>query len=238
MTQMKRLFTILLLCFYIFNVNAQDDLSVESLSKRSKITQKEKKDATVIINCGSSGKSTDWWEVDDDTWGVAYSYSPHFPLALSANGTWSYFKLEGELGFTLSGKEYDWKENVTAKPVGYVMASPGFYCKYFSVQCGVGALVDIRKEIKESTGTNITQTTTITIGTSTSISSHADETIYQNGYYETKKPGFNLCFKPSLTGYIPIDDDYYLTVNAGYIFVPKLKDLNGFTVGVGFQVEF
>ncbi len=232
---MKRLIFLILLSAIFLSMGAQD---VDQLKVMSKTTQKEKDDArrAKALSGGTNRGCGIDWDLDDDTWGVAYSYSPHFPLALSANGTWSYFKLEGELGFTLSGKEYDWKENITAKPVGYLMASPGFYCKFFSVQCGVGALVDIRKETKASTGTNITQTTTITIGTSTSVSSYTDESGYQYSYYETKKPGFNLCFKPSVTGYIPIENgDYYITLNAGYIFVPKLKELSGFTVGVGFQ---
>ena len=127
---------------------------------------------------------------------------------------------------------------MTAQPIGYIMAQPGFYCKYFSIQCGVGALFDVRKETKVSTGTNITQTTTITVGATSSVSSYTDENSYQSGYYETKKPGVNFCFKPSITGYIPIsDDDYYLTINAGYIFVPKLRELNGFTAGIGIQFE-
>ncbi len=233
---MKYLAT-LLLCLCILSVNAQDDLSVESLSKRSKTTQKEKKDATVIIKRGPSKHSSDWWEVEDETWGLSYSFSPHFPLALSANGTWSYFQLGGELGLTLSGKRYDWDTNVTAQPVGYIMAQPGFYCKFFSVQCGVGALFDIRRETEINTGNNITQSVTISVGNTSSVSSSSNNNNYQVSYVSTTRAGVNLCFKPSLTGYIPIDGDYYLTINAGYIFVPKLKELNGFTVGVGFQVE-
>jgi len=232
---MKRFAFVIILSTIILSISAQD---VNQLKGMSKTTQKEKDDArrTKVLDGNTNSGSGINWDVDDDTWGVAYSYSPHFPLAFSANGTWSYFKLEGELGFTLSNKEYDWKEDVTAKPVGYVMASPGFYCKFFSVQCGVGALFDVRKEKEISTGTNITQTTTITIGTSTSVSSFTEESGYQYNFIETKKPGINLCFKPSVTGYIPIEDgDYYITINAGYIFVPKLKDLNGFTIGVGFQ---
>ena len=233
---MKQLLAIILLCFYIFNLNAQDDLSVESLSKRSKTTQKEKKDATIIIKHDS-----DWWKVDDDvndTYGLTYTFVPYFPLSFSVNGTWSYFQLGGEFGITLSEKEFEYNENATAKPLGYLMASPGFYYKFFSVQCGVGTLFGVRKETNISTGTNITQTTSSsTIDLSTSNSSYTYEINYQDIFYETSKSDFNLCFKPSVTGYIPIrDGDYYITINAGYFFVPRLKDLNGFTVGVGVQI--
>lgn len=229
---MKRfLLRVLLFLFVVEYASAQ---SIEELNSRR---IKERKQSSYTSAYTSRHSRSIDWDVDDDTWGLAYTYSPHFPLSISANGTWSYFQLGGEFGLTLSGKEFDWKENTTAKPIGYLMASPGFYCKFLSVQCGVGALFDIRKETNISTGTNISQTTSITIGSSTSISSYSDESNYQYSSYETSKLGFNLCFKPSVTGYIPIEDgDYYITINAGYLFVPKLKDLNGFTVGVGFQI--
>lgn len=215
---------VLLLLFMTEYASAQ---SIEELNSRR--IKEHKQSSYTSTSTGRHKKSVDW-DVDDDTWGLAYTFSPHFPLSLSANGTWSYFQLGGELGFTLSGKRYDWDKNVTDQPIGYIMAQPGFFCKYFSVQCGVGALFDIRrKNIEENGGTTVISTT---------INGQSDISISQSTYYVDQTTcGVNLCFKPSLIGYIPIDRHNYITVNAGYIFVPKLKDLNGFAVGIGIQCE-
>lgn len=228
---MRKILLVLTMGLFAFNLSAQ---SVNELKGKSKTTKKEKEDAArartyTSTYGGKSHRRGMDWDVDDDTWGIAYSYSPHFPLTLSANWTWSYFQIGGELGFNLSGKRYDWDTNATAQPIGYFMAQPGFYCKFFSVQCGVGALFDIRRETSEEPG----ETTIIT-----QINGQSNTSVSQSSYsVEQTRCGVNLCIKPSITGFIPISDgDYYITINAGYIFVPKLKDLNGFTVGVGFQI--
>ncbi len=216
---------VLLLLFMTEYASAQ---SIEELNSRR--IKEHKQSSYTSTSTGRHKKSVDW-DVDDDTWGLAYTFSPHFPLSFSANGTWSYFQLGGELGFTLSGKRYDWDTNVTDQPIGYIMAQPGFFCKYFSVQCGVGALFDIRrKNIEENGGTTVISTT---------INGQSDISISQSTYYVDQTTcGVNLCIKPTITGFIPIsDDDYYLTISAGYLFVPKINELNGFTIGVGIQCE-
>ena len=232
---MRRLIVMIILGMFVFNLSAQ---SVDDLKGKSKTTKQEKDDAakartyisTSTYSSRSSSRSLDW-DVDDETWGLAYTYSPHFPLSLSVNGTWSYFQLGGELGFNLTGKRYDWNTDITAQPIGYIMAQPGFYCKFFSVQCGVGALFDIRRESIEKTGGTTITSITINGETKTDVS--------QSTYVANQtKCGINFCFKPSITGFIPFgDDDFYLTINAGYIFVPNFKELNGFTVGAGVQFE-
>lgn len=224
---MKRsILKVLLLLFVIDTASAQ---TIEDLNSR-RIKERESIGHSIQSSGGSSGNGIDW-DVDDDTWGLAYTYSPHFPLSLSVNRTWSYFQLGGELGFNLTGKRYDWDTDITAQPIGYVMAQPGFYCKYFSIQCGVGVLFDVRREIVEKEGG--TTITSITINGET----HTD--VQQQTYSANNMScGVNFCSKPSLTGFIPLsDDEFYLTINAGYIFVPKFKELNGFTVGIGIQFE-
>ena len=53
------------------------------------------------------------------------------------------------------------------------------------------------------------------------------------GYSTTK---FKFMLKPSIAGYFPIsDEDFYITINAGYNYIPKFKDLNRWSFGVGFQ---
>ena len=58
---------------------------------------------------------------EDQTWGLGYSYSQHFPLTLSANYTYSCLSLSTELGINLDGKKYTTKEY---NPNGYWVISP------------------------------------------------------------------------------------------------------------------
>lgn len=211
--------TVLLILLLSFTswANAQ---GLDELIVKTKTTDSEKKSEPRLNPVPHQSK---WIELDtdDETWGLSYSYSPNFPVAIGANYTTSYFSIGAELGFTCSGKEYEIKTNSTVKPVGFLMATPGLYCKYFSVNCGVGLLFDRRTKYK------YIETGTTTTNTSLTV----------NGETAVEGSGINFCVKPSITGYIPIcDGDYYITLNAGYMFVPKIKDLNGIACGIGFQI--
>lgn len=226
---MKKFLLIILLGIIALPNSAQ---TLDDLKSKSKTTKTEKENARrdkISRYSGNSTWSSDWYNLDgdDQTWGVSYSYSSHFPIAVAANYTKSYFSIGGELGFTCSSKEYGW-DNITAKPVMYVMATPGFYCKYFSINCGIGLLGGNHTETKSSTVDSSTATDGVS-GSNTSIDVNTSSNI--------SSIGFNFCYKPAITGYIPIcDGDYYITLNAGYLFVSKIKDLNGFTCGLGFQI--
>lgn len=157
----------------------------------------------------------DTFSPEDDTWGLGYGYTQHFPLALSANYTHSCISIATEFGFNLDSKKY-----VEYNPSAYFVVSPGLYLRFLSINCGAGVMAsDYTKTTYEEHTENfggITQTTT----TSTSIS-------------QTK---YHFMLKPSITGYIPIsDEDYYITINAGYNYIPKFKELNGWSFGIGFQ---
>lgn len=172
---------------------------------------------------------------EDQTWGLGYSYSQTFPLSLSLNYNTSYclsvsteygFNLDGKIYttvYTLDGKKYTKKEY---NPSGYWVVSPGFYCRFLSINCGVGFMTSNYSETQTNTenfsGESEDGSTSVegSISTTTSIS-------------VTK---FDFMLKPSITGYIPIcGEDYYITVNAGYNYIPKFKELNGWSFGVGFQ---
>lgn len=200
--------SILQVLLFLFVVDSALAQSIEELNSRRIKERNQYIDSSSYK--GRHKKSIDW-DVDDDTWGFAYTYSPHFPINLSANYTCSYFSITGELGAPLTGEKYDVGE-YKDMPILYVMAAPGFYCKYFSIHYGVGCLFNIRDYPSS----------------------------FINGIPQqySKELSFAFCHKPSVTGYIPIcDGDYYITINAGYMFVPKFKGLNGFTCGIGFQIE-
>ena len=171
---------------------------------------------------------------EDQTWGLGYSYSQTFPLSLSLNYTYNCFSLASEFGFNLDGKKYTTKYNLDSKnyttkeynPSGYWVVAPGFYCRFLSINCGVGFMTSNYSE---------TQTNTeIFSGESEDGSTSVDGSISITTGYSTTK--FKFMLKPSITGYIPIsDEDFYITINAGYNYIPKFKELNGWSFGVGFQ---
>lgn len=171
---------------------------------------------------------------EDQTWGLGYSYSQTFPLSLSLNYTCNCFSLASEFGFNLDGKKYTTKyildsKNYTTKeynPSGYWVVAPGFYCRFLSINCGVGFMTSNYSETQTITG-NFS-------GESENGSTSVDGSISITTGYSTNK--FNFMLKPSITGYIPISDEYfYITINAGYNYIPKFKELNGWSFGVGFQ---
>ena len=186
----------------------------------------------------STWSFSDIWEIEDDIKGWSYDYSPHFPLAISYSRTLSHFLIGGEIGSTCSKKKYKFGTNETSQPIVYLMATPGIYCKYFSVQCGVGALIDIR--VKKWI-TYVQNNDSVTVNTTgDGISDVNIDINFEDGdqQYKTEKETKNTYFflvKPSITGYIPVSDGKYITINAGYVFVPKFKELNGFSCGIGFR---
>lgn len=168
---------------------------------------------------------------EDQTWGLGYSYSEYFPLTLTANYTYSCLSVGAEMGYDFNEKEY--KEN-KYNPIGYFAVSPGFYCRFLSINCGVGVLFNSYMKTRswndsytdEFGGGN--DDGSITVGGSTSITT--------SGSISTSAYKCYFMLKPSITGYIPIGgEDYYITINAGYNYLPKFKELNGWSFGIGFQ---
>lgn len=94
------------------------------------------------------------------------------------------------------------------------MVSPGLYIKYLSINYGLGYLFNVHYLYHPSLTTN--------------------DVPQKDG--NKSAIGGNFCHKPSITGYIPINDgDYYITINIGYIFLPRFKNLEGLSCGIGFQ---
>ena len=109
----------------------------------------------------------------------------------------------------MDGKKYTANQY---NPIGYLTISPGFYCRFLSINCGVGVM-----------SCSYMQTTT-----------WGDDTI--GGSFSISGDKFYFILKPSITGYIPISyEEFYITINAGYNYIPKLRELNGWSFGVGFQ---
>lgn len=108
------------------------------------------------------------------------------------------------------GINTDNRSVVNYNPDLYMMLSPGLYLRFLSINCGIGYLPGdcvVNLDIENGNVVNTEMTKT--------------------NYY---------MLKPSITGYIPIsDEDFYITVDVGYNYSPNIKDLNGLSLGLGFQ---
>lgn len=169
----------------------------------------------------------------DRTWGIGYGYSQSFPLTLAGNFTISCFSAALEVGVNMDREKYMSQQ---LNPLFCLSVAPGLYFKYFSVNCGVGCLFS-----------NVRQTSSVTetVGENSSMTFEGDDIsgsiivdsnahIKYDLFFSDWKCHFIL--SPSITGYIPIcSEDYYITLNVGYNYIPKFRDLNGWLIGVGFQ---
>ena len=216
---MKKLF---ILCTILFSTNILNAQTIQELEGRyTPPTSNSGYNRT--YNRSGWDDFVDAFTPEDQTWGLGYSYSQHFPLTLSANYTYSCLSVATEFGFNLDSNKYSSEEY---NPVGYLVLSPGFYCRFLSINCGVGFMTSYYLKTITITEnfTGESEDGSISVNGSTSTTM---------GYSTTK---LNFMLKPSITGYIPISgEDYYITINAGYNYIPKFKELNGWSFGVGFQ---
>ena len=218
-SNMKKLF---ILCTILFSTNILNAQTIQELEGRyTPPTSNSGYNRT--YNRSGWDDFVDAFTPEDQTWGLGYSYSQHFPLTLSANYTYSCLSVATEFGFNLDSNKYSSEEY---NPVGYLVLSPGFYCRFLSINCGVGFMTSYYLKTITITEnfTGESEDGSISVNGSTSTTM---------GYSTTK---LNFMLKPSITGYIPISgEDYYITINAGYNYIPKFKELNGWSFGVGFQ---
>ena len=132
-----------------------------------------------------------------------------------------------DLGFNLDNKKYSTtyndyidQNNYSIKteildPQYFMSITPHFYLKYFAIGCGIGYFeLDKETEIDTKTGN----------GTSSSISGSSSSEL--TGYF---------MIRPSIKGFIPINDNLSLSLNAGYDYAFSFKECNGFNFGLGLQ---
>lgn len=157
----------------------------------------------------------DWEDVFypyDSSVAFGYTYSKYFPLSVQATYTVSFFSTGAEIGYNLDKKQYALNASNTINPQITLLYTLGGCFRHISANCGLGVILG------NNTKKTFSQTDTGTFS-----------------YSSTKQKAF-FTVRPSLTGHIPIsDDEYYITVNVGYNFVPKCKMFNGPSFGIGFQ---
>ena len=235
-TKLKKMNKLSILCVILFVFNNIKAQTVKELEDRYTPSTNVYSSTTFNSRLNSSfhfgwDDFVETFTPEEQTWGLGYNYSELFPLALSANYSYCCLSVAAEIGANFEDKKYTTNQY---NPLGYLTVSPGFYCRYLSINCGVGFLISNYTKI-ETWGNSYTEE--FSGGNDDgSVSHNSSSTTIISGSTSTETNKYHLIIKPSITGYIPISDEcYYITINVGYNFLPKFKELNGWSFGVGFQ---
>ena len=167
-------------------------------------------------------------DFDDYAFAATYNYSKSFPVGISVEYAWPWFRLGLDFGINFKKDEYIYDDmNMTdimnyerskkiLDPKFYVAITPSLYLKYFSIGCGVGTLYMYGTE-------------------ENSHSSYAES---GSGAYNTTSKNceaLKFMIRPVVKGFVPINEDISVVVSVGYDYFFGLKEKNGFNFGAGLQ---
>lgn len=162
-------------------------------------------------------------DFDDETFGITYNYSRHFPVGASFNYGMPWFMVGVDLGVTFDDRTYlvdkvsmtdimnYERTRMELKPKFFLTATPALNLKYVAIGCGVGFLYFSGNE--ETFRTNESGTAT--------VSANSEK--------------IKWMLRPSVRGYIPVDRYWGVSLSVGYDYVIGYKDMNGISFGLGAQ---
>lgn len=166
-------------------------------------------------------------DFDEETFGITYNYSKHFPIGASLNYAIPWWLFGVDFGMTLNADDYIIdnvemtdimnfrRTKTTVKPRFFMTGTVALNLKYVAIGCGVGFLY-FSGNREESIYTESSST-----GTGQSIPNN-----------ESK---FKPILRPTIKGFVPFNDDWALSLNVDYNYVFDYKDLNGISFGIGMQ---
>ena len=179
------------------------------------------------------------------SFGVIYNYGKYFPIGISLNYSYSMFMASLDFGLNTDKDKYVSKEinsyidennysytTTSLDPKFYLSLTPQFYLKYFSIGCGIGYLFmskDVDDDISYG-GSESTSSGNGSVSVSTSSSVSSSVSMSTSGDVSGR-----FMIRPTVKGFIPLSEDISLVISAGYDYVFKFKEKNGFNAGLGLQ---
>ncbi|MDO4310896.1 MAG: hypothetical protein Q4C43_09310 [Prevotella sp.] len=181
---------------------------------------------------------------DNETMGFSYNYGQHFPVGGSFNYSLAKIPLmlSFDFGINLDGDKYvldkvemtdimhfDRTKKVR-DPKFFLTVTPQLYFRYFAIGCGVGFLYmdgtkyDMSKDIDISDFSSEGF-----VSSSEHVSAEAGE--------EANCPLLKPMIRPVAKGFIPLNDEMYMSVSVGYDLIFGYKEKNGLNFGLGLQWE-
>ena len=162
--------------------------------------------------------------VDEHSLEVSYGYSSSFPMNIGISTNFSYFNIGVEYGMNFTVEQIDYKKHTNYATstlergkYWYLMATPGVYLRYASIDCGLGNVF--------------------------AKYNYNYESVYTSTSNSEKKNYFIM--KPKVTFHIPIplgvsprEEVLYISPHVGYQYVPKCSSLNCWEVGIGIRFRF
>lgn len=214
------------LSFDVYDLICMRDGKVTKVSKYEKIGNKVKVDLSDVMN-------------EYQTLGVSYNYGKKWPIGASVNYSYSWFMIGLDFGIS-NGKDKLYKhslemidvmnytkEDTEYTPKFFTTITPSFFMKYFAVGCGFGAMyMEGTKYMAKGSSSTITSTS----GNATSTATSEQSSVLDE---EVEKVKFML--RPSIKGFVPLNEQWSATVSVGYDYVFGYKDTNGINFGVGIQ---
>ena len=211
------------------NINATDLLYIE----KDKIVKIAKFETQVDKKTGRKYVQVDLSDIDfdDESIGLMYNYGPHFPLGLSVIYSIPWFSVSVDFGLSDKHGDVEYKimkmndimnyEEVVTKvsPNFFLTITPSVNLKYVTIGCGAGVLSLSGKEQHEKH---------TFIYTDQNYSS-------ANLKYEDNIENVKFMLRPSVKGFIPLNDELSLSLGIGYDWVFGYKKQNGLNFGVGIQ---
>lgn len=175
------------------------------------------------------------------TGGFTYNYGEHFPLGGSLNYSFEEipFMISVDFGVNFDNDKYIIDKVEMTDIMNYnrekkiydakffLSITPQLYFKYIAIGCGVGFLY-MDGTLETANSENSTSSSA-----GSSISSSITVSSSSSSYDIKLKP----MIRPVIKGFVPLSDELYLTISAGYDMVFGYKDKNGFNAGLGIQWE-
>lgn len=199
-----------------------------------KISKIDKYEETIDRRTGRRKVKVDFSDIDfaDEAYSLTYNYSKSFPVGLSFDYAWPWFRLGLDFGIDFKKDQYVIDDvnftdimnydrtKKTLDPKCYITVTPSLYFRYFSIGCGVGALFMTGTE--EHCYSSYASSGGTSVSGSSSLHSDCSK--------------LNVMLRPVAKGYIPVSDEGLdVVVSVGYDYVFGYKEKNGLNFGVGIQ---
>lgn len=150
---------------------------------------------------------------------VSYGYSNHYPLNVAVSTNLSFFNIGVEYGQNFSNEPLsvvqhtNFAKSEIAEKYYYLLATPGVYLRYASIDCGLGCVFTKYKYESVYTSDEKTKSTFM------------------------MKPKLSIHI-PIPFGESPRDERIYISPHIGYQYVPKFSKLSCWEVGIGVRIRF
>lgn len=205
--------------------------------KRGKIVKITPYEEETDPTTGKKKVKVDFSDLEDTSMlGFSINHDQHFPVGASIIGQSGWFMCSLDFGINLDSKKYliekmditnimNYNSTRTEyDPKMFLSLTPAVFLKYISVGCGIGFVwLDGKEETSER---------------KTTFNDDGSYSGYTGGSTSTDAATVELMLRPQLRGYIPLSRSSNMSIGIGYDIIPKLKDLNGYNVSIGFHFDF